>query len=416
MNELAAYSTVAMTLGLVVTRPRVGPTFRVTPALAAFAGVLFLTAIGVVTPAHVGSAVTQLWSPFVAIGSIMVMTEVADRVGLLAWWSARIEARATSTHSLFLLVFALGVVTSASLNNDAAILLLTPVVVALVRRRFPGRPHVILPFAFAVFVSAGVAALPVSNPMNMVVSELAGIRFGEYVMRMAPVAAAGWICGFVVLRLLFARQLAVPIAAGGARREPSTPAQRRMMLLLGVVLVSYPVVGYLGGQVVGVAAAGAALSLVVARGAGLRPARLALRGVSWETLAFLLCALVMSLGLRDVGLVERLASLYRDNGLGVIGVGSALGSAVLNNHPMSHLNLMALSADGPAQHGRVLAALIGGDLGPRLLPMGSLAGLLWLEMLRRHGVEIGVGRFVRVGVLVGAPTLAASLALLALIG
>jgi arsenical pump membrane protein len=46
--------------------------------------------------------------------------------------------------------------------------------------------------------------------------------------------------------------------------------------------------------------------------------------------------------------------------------------------------------------------------------MGSLAGLLWLEMLRRQRVRIGLAHFAWVGALVTIPTLAISLLLLAL--
>jgi arsenical pump membrane protein len=63
----------------------------------------------------------------------------------------------------------------------------------------------------------------------------------------------------------------------------------------------------------------------------------------------------------------------------------------------------------------VLAALVGGDLGPRRRPIGSLAGLLWLGALRRLGVEIGVGRFIRVGALVTVPTLITTLTTLWLV-
>jgi arsenical pump membrane protein len=60
----------------------------------------------------------------------------------------------------------------------------------------------------------------------------------------------------------------------------------------------------------------------------------------------------------------------------------------------------------------LLAALVGGDIGPRLLPIGSLAGLLWMDLLRRSGVEISIGRFVRLGTLVLLPTLSLKLAML----
>ena len=44
--------------------------------------------------------------------------------------------------------------------------------------------------------------------------------------------------------------------------------------------------------------------------------------------------------------------------------------------------------------------------------MGSIAGLLWTDLLRRQGVEVPLGRFVLVGVVVLVPTLAISLLLL----
>jgi arsenical pump membrane protein len=56
--------------------------------------------------------------------------------------------------------------------------------------------------------------------------------------------------------------------------------------------------------------------------------------------------------------------------------------------------------------------LVGGDIGPRLLPVGSLAGLLWIDPAAAVGVEVGVGLFLRLGTLVvPRPTLAASLAM-----
>jgi arsenical pump membrane protein len=44
--------------------------------------------------------------------------------------------------------------------------------------------------------------------------------------------------------------------------------------------------------------------------------------------------------------------------------------------------------------------------------MGSLAGLLWIEMTRRLGVEIRIRDFVVTGALVTVPALVVSLAVL----
>ena len=52
----------------------------------------------------------------------------------------------------------------------------------------------------------------------------------------------------------------------------------------------------------------------------------------------------------------------------------------------------------------------------RLLPSGSLAGILWMDVLRRHDVDVGVGTFARVGVVLTVPTLLVSILVLWLVG
>ncbi|MEO6577065.1 MAG: ArsB/NhaD family transporter [Polyangiaceae bacterium] len=416
MDTIAAYSTFAMTLGLMVTRPRIGLNFRLDPAAAAFLGVIVMMLFGVVHWTNLGAAALVLWRPLVGIVSIMATTAVAQRLGVLEKLASGVFA-ARRPEALFTRVFALSALTAATLNNDSAILLLTPLVVVLVRRRYRRHPELVAPFAFAVFMSAGVAPLVISNPMNMVVASYAKIGFNAYALRMVPIAACGLATSFVMLRLVFRDVLAK--AADDAEPEalasPWTSAQKQVLLLLCAVMGAYPVVSSLGGAIWPVAAVGAVLALILAQRHS-HPALSVARDISWNIVAFLPFVFVLAIGLRNVGLVGHLEAAYARGGMLAVGVCSALGSAILNNHPMSMINMLTL-VDGPggARQEDVLAALIGGDLGPRLFPTGSLAGLLWFESLRRLRVEVSVGRFVIVGALLTIPSLALSLLLLKLL-
>lgn len=409
--EALTYSTVALTLGLVVARPRVSPRFRLSPAMAALAGVLALAIIGSVRFADVWWAASTMWRPLLGVVAIMTMTGVARRFGVLDRAADLVFARAGGSSSkLFALVFVFGALTATLLNNDSAILLVTPLVVESAKRR---APKLVVPLAFAVFLSAGVAPFIVSNPMNMVVASYAGIGFNEYAARMLLPAIGGAAATFFVARLFFRRALAsAPSVETDA--PASASAGRRGWLVLGVlvaVVASYPIVSWFGGPVWAVATVGAVVLLAITGLTKESPLRVVREEIHLDTILFLFAALVLSIGLRHVGVVDRLAAVYAGASPLKVGLVSAAGSAVLNNHPMSNLNMFALSEVG-AGHTSVLAALIGGDLGPRMFPMGSLAGLLWLEMLRRSGIEIPARRFILVGAIATLPTLAACLALL----
>ncbi len=420
MPQVPALLSLVLTMGLVLARPRFGSFYRAGPAFAASVGVLVMVLARLVDRGDLTSTAVLMWRPLLAVASIMVTTAVAQRLGLMDWLAAVVEERGSGdARSLFRLVYALSATTAAVLNNDSAILLLTPAVVALVRRRFPNRPDLVVPFAFAVFMAAGTAPFVVSNPMNMIVAAYAGIDFNQYALRMAPIAAAGWALSYVILEIIFRKRL----RDGGAPSEmsatektkPSRAQVHSLVLVLGV-LVAYPIVALAGGPVWVVASAGACAALALASRHQAGGTRAMLRtGISWEILVFLGLVSVIGVGLRNAGIVQRLTVVYEHGGIASIGAVSAIGSAVVNNHPMSIINMLALRDVPGAGMRDTLAALIGGDLGPRLLPVGSLAGLLWLEALRRSKIDVSPVRFILIGGAVTIPTIALSLALLAAI-
>jgi arsenical pump membrane protein len=188
-----------------------------------------------------------------------------------------------------------------------------------------------------------------------------------------------------------------------------------------VALGSYPALSYAGGPVWIVAASTAVLGTALCWCHRAASPRELVSALSWTTLIFLFGVFIIALGLRNVGLVGLIADLYASvTGSAaqtfLIGISSAMGSAVLNNHPMAIINALAIGNLPEPTLQLILAALIGGDLGPRLLPMGSLAALLWLDALRRQGVHISTSKFILVGFPVTVPSLVLSLLLLIAMG
>lgn len=417
MRELMAYGTLALTVGLAVGRPRLIGRWNAGPATAAILGVSFLLLVGLVEVGHVFESLALHWRPFITIVSIMIIAAAAQRLEVLDQLAERLFSRSDlSVEQLFSRVFFLSALISSVLNNDAMVLLLTPLVLTLVRKRYPGHTRLLAPFAFSVFMAVGVAPFVVSNPMNMIVAEYARLNFNQYASWMVPVAIPGWLITYAVLRYFYREELATDLRAADTFDGPVrfSAAQKGVLALLGAVVVAYPVIALIDGPSIWMAAAaGAAISVVLAWGAGgVNPRELLVAGVAWDVLLFLLGVYIIAIGLRNAGFTDLLAGLYTDAGLFTVGGTAALGSAVVNNHPMAIINLLALEATPGAGRPEIMAGLIGGDLGPRFLPIGSLAGLLWIEGCRRMGLQVSVKEFIRLGLAAGIPALAVSLGIL----
>ncbi|NUO48813.1 MAG: hypothetical protein HOV80_08155 [Polyangiaceae bacterium] len=424
MPGLSAIIAFSLTLGLVLFRPKIGR--LPSPGLVApvAIGIVIMLAGGAISTTDVAAAFQDLAKPLLGLTCICVSAGLARSLGLIDRLAHLVVPAAKGpVYRAFGVVFAMSFIVAAIFNNDAAVLALTPMVIALLRRLYPIRRDQLLePFAFAVFAAAGVAPLVISNPMNFVVATIAGIGFNAYAVRMVPVAILSSSVAYLVLRAFYRRELYDEAPATGTVPPPAelSRAAREAGFVLAVTLLAFPVVTAFGGPVLVVSFASAATLVVIALARGAVSPREIAAEVPFPILGFLLGMFVLVRGLENAGAVAFLQSIYATLPEGparIFGVGgvSSIGSALLNNHPMALLNAVALAPKEGGDPSPVLAALVGGDLGPRLLPTGSLAGLLWLEWLRREGVAISLRRYVMLGIIMTIPSLFVGLAVLILV-
>jgi arsenical pump membrane protein len=140
-----------------------------------------------------------------------------------------------------------------------------------------------------------------------------------------------------------------------------------------------------------------------------------LKNISWSVLPLVAGLFIMVEALSEIGLVESLTKILAENSAKSVsetawfsGISTAIGCNLVNNLPAGLLVGSAAAADHiPALVKSFI--LIGIDLGPNLSVTGSLATILWLIEIRKHGYEITAWQFLKLGFLVMIPSLLAAL-------
>ena len=409
---MLAMSILALTVSTALVRPRIG-SFHVHHGYAAIFGAILMIGLGILPVQSFMVALKLLIHPIVTIASLMTVTIVADRSGLLRVLAASMaRVGGGSGPRLFGVVFVYGALVGAVFTNDAAILLLTPLVFSLVEEvQEPGWSlRNKLPFYFAIlYVGNIVGLLVVSNPINIVVCSIFGVGFLDYARWMFLPASVSMAVSFVGLRVAFRHHL--PLTYRMPERRPvefRDPVLARLCAaVVALTLLGFFSSGWSGIPTWAVALAGALILLAATALRGGSPHDV-LIGVGWDVIAFLVGIFLIAMGLRNVGVTHVLASVITGcAGDGAewlrmsTGLVAAVCSSVINNHPTAGLMVWVIQDLAPSlQETKMLvfSALIGGDLGPKMLPIGSLAALMWFGLLRKRGVDVPYSLYIRIGV------------------
>jgi arsenical pump membrane protein len=170
-------------------------------------GAVLLVATHLLPPGAALHAIHEGVDVCLFLTGMMILAELAREEGVFNWVAdVAVRHARGSASRLFLWVYLAGTVVTVLLSNDATAVVLTPAVLAAVRRaKVEPRPHLL---ACALIANAASFVLPIANPANLVVYGANMPPLGQWMRMFLLPSVASIVATFVCLRLLSRKALA----------------------------------------------------------------------------------------------------------------------------------------------------------------------------------------------------------------
>lgn len=393
-------------------------TYWIVPLIGAL--VLLLTGLiafsDVITGLSADTAINPL-KILVLFLSMTMMSIFLDEVGLFRFLASFALRKAkTSQLTLFIILYLLVSLLTIFTSNDIIILTFTPFICYFAKRAKIDP----IPYLFASFVAANTWSMMfiIGNPTNIYLASSHGITFIEYVKVMyLPTILAG-LASLGVLLLMFRKKLSAPLG----EEVETVNIKNRFLLIVGLIAlggctVLLTIANYIKLEMYLITIVSAAALIIVVFIYKLikkeRPLELTttIRRLPWDLIPFIISMFIIVLALDKHGVTQAVGNLFGTS-MPIIkyGVSSFLMANFINNIPMSVLyssvtSYLPSSITTPA----VYAAIIGSNVGAFLTPIGALAGMMWMGLLKNHQVKFSFASFVWRGILPSLVALAMAL-------
>jgi arsenical pump membrane protein len=404
------------TLVLVILKPR-----GLREAIWTVLGAAVLLGLGLVTPRDVVAVALSGKGALLFLLALLLLSALVEASGFFEWAAIQAAGRARGDgRALYRNVFLLGSAVTVALSLDTTAVMLTPLVLAFVARLgLPARPYVI---ACAFVANTASLLLPISNLTNLLFAETFELGFARFAARMVLPQIVALGATYALCRLRFRAELprrfdaSLLVSPAAAVVHPGY--FRASVAVLGLVFAGYFVAALAHVEPYFVAFGGVAVLL----GYGLATKRVALRSLldlSWDLFPFVIGLFVVVRGVENLGVASVAAGWLRHRGgdplttMVASSAGTALAANAMNNLPAALVARSAI-ADAHAGEAAVYGALLGANIGPNIVPFGSLATMLVLGIARKKGQEIRGVEVLKTGIWMTPLVLLAALAALAL--
>ncbi|MFC5650429.1 ArsB/NhaD family transporter [Paenibacillus solisilvae] len=366
-----------------------------------------------------------VWNATFSLIGIMLFTSMLEQNGFFRWAALHIVNR--FHHRQLRLLIGLSMLAACItvfFNNDGTILIMVPIVLevtALLKLTRTARVAFLL--GIGIMADTASAPLMMSNLTNILTSDFFDISFGEYARNMLMPGIAAIFATVFVTAGFFGRRIRME-----ERREEapaafpaavSVIADKRLFwlswIVIAMMMTGYLLSGTLGVPVAFIALSGAAVQWAAGALFGHVNTRQTFFGAPWLIVVFALSMNLIVYSLYLHGAVDWFPNLLSpvasgDAFTGIIGSGVifSLLAAAVNNLPAVLVSSLAIDqVNGPAY--LPYTSLLGTAVGAKLTPIGSLATLLWLQLLRKGGIHMSWREYMKYGLLLTFPILICSL-------
>ncbi|MDP4163511.1 MAG: arsenic transporter [Bacillota bacterium] len=419
-----------LTMVLVLWRPR-----GLNEAIPTTLGAILIFLSGTVTVSDLGDISSKVSGAAITIIATMVMAVSLESFGFFHWLAAKIHEKSKgSGKRLFWLTNLLCFLMTTLFNNDGSILITTPILLLLLSRlglkHKQKSPYLI---SGALIATASSAPIGVSNIVNLISLKIIGLDLYQYTIMMFVPAFLGLCFLSFMLYVVFYKELPVKLPMISNEQflvaerfhplqlKPDQTIIRKKTRLLTlvfsfvfVVRASLFLASYLGIPVPLVAVTGS-LGLLAWRWIYLKLSPIdVFKKTPWHIFIFAFNMYVIIFGLHNIGLtrwlVGYLEPLVSDgvfHASFIMGTMLTILSNLFNNHPALMVGTITLTEMHMPQimlKTIYLSNIIGSDIGALLLPIGTLATLIWMHILKQNRVKITWSHYMRVTFIVIPPT------------
>lgn len=337
---------------------------------------------------------SSLWP---ALAFLLAGVPLADLLGRLGFFDSVAVVMLGRGHRQrsVLGLWVLAGLTTAVLNLDTTIVLLTPLCLRLARHSGIDDPLAVaaVPLFMASFASS---VLPISNLTTLIVVQRFDVNAFDVLSHLALPSVAASLVGWLVYRLRHPRWLAADVTQSPDRRALGT----------GGTVVGGLLVGFMFGPQLGVDAWVVALAADVVL-------MVVVRTVPWREVPLMTALGVAAIAAAIAVVVPEAALKAPLNNSGVASVGVLAVAAAGLANAVNNLPALLIGADALTHMSwGMWAWLLGVNVAAVLVPVGALANLLWLRIMRANGIRVRLRRYLHLTVPVALPATVAAIAVL----
>ena len=409
-------------------------------------GALLCLWFGVVGFVDVAFVWNMVWDSTLTLVGLIIFCIVLEKLlffdflayKILRFLSEKGECGSISSLKFYVFIVLFGGFLGAFFANDGAILILTPLIIALFGKLdskdmeskldSKNSAQILTPLVIFLLIVSFVSdfasnTFVISNLTNIIALHFFNLNALDFskVMALPQIfIIIASLCFFILVRKRLPRILRVKIPnAESSGVESSIMPQQSVIIacfaLLFLLLCGIFIANAFSLPLSSFTLLCAALSLILAsKRIEILPC---LKASPFGIVVFSLGLFIVVFGLHSTSSFMRdIFAFFLDDSLSdsfsthtlaqifSVGAISSLGSSLINNLPMVMLGNLALGdfvgLDSSSRELLIYAHLLGCNVGAKLTPIGSLATLLWLFSLKRYGIYISFWRYMLVAMLI----------------
>jgi len=376
-------------------------------------GIALLGAIAMMIFGDISTADVVAWINWPTIFLLFGFFVISAQLRLSGFYdlvAGGISARLGHPARFLLVLMAATGVLSSFLNHDIVCYVFAPIVgTALLRRQLNPVPFLI---ALAIASNIGAAATLIGNPQDMMISQVARLDFGRYILWTCVPVAFAMAAAYGIIWRLSRKRLQLATTAPVELNQQTYPFNRPHTIKGIVILVV--VIGLffspLPKEILALAAAGIHLASTKFRTDDL------LRLVEWPILVLFMGLFVVTGAFQSTGFGNQAVQWLAHGGFNlnapaILTVTTAGLSNLINNSAAVMLLLKMVNLSQPAT---AYIMALANSFGGSLIILGSVSNIIVVQQARALNIRISFWDFARLGIPVTLAALAGLLVWIAL--